>query len=765
MGASAANKRQQPLSGFSLKQQQAHLKATATPSARPWPLGRQFAMVLGLAILLVGWGASQLIRNTEPQALLNLAEKNAENTVSLLAAISTSAVVEQNIPALETIVDQTLQQDSSILSIAILTPDGMLLVPQKTQVNSASINPRKSLVREIRLEDRVLGTVVVEFSLMDTHGIVAQQVQRLDWILAGVMLLLSGLFVLWGYQFVMRPLKQLHQGLQQPDDERPTSSHPLTTWSAQEFSQLRQSIDALQDAVTVSQQKQEMAEQASRDKSLFLANMGHDLRTPLNAIIGYSEMLYEEAAELGNSDAIADLHKIHQAGQHLLSLIGNILDLFKIEAERIDVFLETFEVTGVIQEVADAVQPSLKKQSNTLTVSCAADLGTMHTDRAKFRQLLLNLLSNASKFTERGALMLEAVRYQKADQGWIRVRVSDTGISLTSEQQQQLFQVFSTSNVSIPRKQGGAGLGLSVAKHFCQMMGGDVQIESPGDRGAIFSVDLPAQMRQSQTAEPPIQTPGSTEPYLEAQANAILAIDDDPAVTDLIQRFLTKDGFRVVTAASGEEGLRLARQVHPAAITLDVMMPEMDGWEVLAALKADAALANIPVVMMTAMSDRKQGYALGASDYLIKPLERDRVVAVMSKYKLEHRSRLILVVDDDTTTREMLHRQLQKEGWQIVEASNGRQALEAIRAVPPRLILLDLMMPDMDGFEFVRQLRSNPAWRAIPAIAITAKDLTEAERQTLKRGAVENILQKGAYERKALLAQVKHFLSAVKRPE
>ncbi|HEX6910761.1 MAG TPA: response regulator, partial [Longimicrobium sp.] len=453
----------------------------------------------------------------------------------------------------------------------------------------------------------------------------------------------------------------------------------------------------------------EAAENANRTKSLFLANMSHELRTPLNAILGYSEMLQEEAVERKLDDFGGDLEKIGAAGRHLLALINDILDLSKIEAGKMELFLEDFGLAEMIREVTATIRPLVLTNGNTLHVEVAPELGSMHADQTKVRQGLFNLLSNAVKFTDQGHVTLQAERESMDGREWIVFRVTDTGIGLGAEQIVKLFQDFTQADASTTRRFGGTGLGLALTRRFCQMMGGDVTVQSVPGEGSVFTIKLPAQVRDVGPESPAgaaaaAAAPGSPAPggpdgndALPPGTSFVLVIDDDPVQRDLMQRFLRHEGFHVLAAAGGEEGLRMARQVHPVAITLDVMMPEMDGWTVLAALKADPDLQDIPVIMLTMVDDPTRGFALGAAEYATKPVNRGRLARLLKKYTCGTPPCPVLVVDDDAPTRARMRALLEKDGWKVSEAANGRAALESMERERPRLVLLDLMMPEMDG--------------------------------------------------------------------
>ena len=379
------------------------------------------------------------------------------------------------------------------------------------------------------------------------------------------------------------------------------------------------------------------AEDANRSKSIFLANMSHELRTPLNAIIGYSEMLEEETQELGKVTVVRDLQKIQSAGKHLLALINDILDLSKIEAGKMGLHLEKFDVAQMIEEIASTLQPAVAKNSNSLQVVVAQNAGEMRADLTKVRQILLNLLSNSCKFTDHGTISLKVDRSTIDHCDWLRFEVRDTGIGITAEQKENLFREFSQADTSIARKYGGTGLGLAISHRFSQIMRGTITVDSKPGRGSTFTIQLPAEvtMLGSEPAQSqlPAAFPAASQ-LNQLDRGTILVIDDDPAVRDLMSRFLMKQGFQVVTGDSGKEGLRLAKQIDPVLITLDVEMPEMDGWRVLQQLKADSDLAEIPVIMVTVADSEPRGFELGASSYLVKPVDRERLAVLVEQCRI-----------------------------------------------------------------------------------------------------------------------------------
>ena len=501
--------------------------------------------------------------------------------------------------------------------------------------------------------------------------------------------------------------------------------------------------------VTDLREAREAAEEATRAKSTFIANMSHELRTPLSAVIGYSEMLEEEAGDLAGGEALMeDLRKIGSNARHLLSLINDVLDLSKIEAGRMELQAEDFDPRKLMEDAAATVQALARKKGNELVLDVPEALAPMHSDSVKLRQCLINLLSNASKFTENGTVTLSAREEMDAGRRWLVFRVADTGIGMTEEQLGRLFRRFTQADSSTTRRFGGTGLGLAITKAITDLLGGAIEVQSTPGVGTAFTIRLPADLREAPVEEEPDQ---ATVP---AGAGLVLVVDDDPASRELLSRFVVREGFAVRTATDGEEGLRLARELRPTAILLDVMMPRMDGWGVLSALKAEEGLSAIPVVMVSIVQEKALAVSLGAADYLTKPVQWSRLKHVLERWRAPGAA---LIVEADAPARAELRTALEGAGWVAEEAKGEAEALARLEAGPPLgLVLVAVPGPENEGLSLVHALRSQPRWEGVQIIALTGGGLPEGELEAL-RGQVRRVLPADDEPPVALLEELRRL--------
>jgi PAS domain S-box-containing protein len=505
--------------------------------------------------------------------------------------------------------------------------------------------------------------------------------------------------------------------------------------------------EALLEANRALEQARDVAVSASRAKSEFLANMSHELRTPLNAIIGYSEMLMEDVAE--TDQVHQDLNRIRNAGAHLLALINDVLDISKIEADKVELVPERFPLADLVSEVSATVEPLARANDNRFTVQ-AENLGIINIDRTRLRQILLNLLGNAFKFTKRGSVLLTVERLTRVERPRIEVRIQDTGIGITEAQKKKLFHPFTQADSSTTREFGGTGLGLAICKRLTELMGGEIGLESEHGLGSTFIVRLPAdeddpsgELRAARRAGTPI----------------VLLIDDELEARELARRTLARRGFTVISAETGARGLELAGSIAPDVIVLDVKMPGMSGWEVLSTLKLNESTAAIPVIMTTVLHQKEVGQTLGAADFLIKPIDPDRLVETLTRHTKAAHAR-VLVIEDDEPTRELIRRTLEHRGNFVAQAENGRAGLDCLADARPDIVVLDLMMPVLDGFGFLHALRADPRYAELPVIVTTARNLDAAERRDLAANA-QRVIEKSSHTRAELLGVIGDQITAM----
>jgi hypothetical protein len=623
---------------------------------------------------------------------------------------------------------------------------------------------RLHVTRRMRFGDRVVGSIRIVSDLQELQERRRNIFEILALVVLGVSLVAS-LMAALVQGWVSHPILELVQVVRTVSERKDYSARAAKGGN-DELGRLMDGINEMLAQIELRDEElqvaRDKAEQASRSKSAFLANMSHELRTPLTAIIGYSEILSDDAKDLGVTDFLPDLEKIRAAGRHLLGLINSILDLSKVEAGKMDLLPEKFEIEALVEEVVSTARPLMEKNRNRLEVKKGEHLGWALNDVTKIRQILLNLLSNAAKFTEGGEVVLEARRERGKSTDWLVVEVRDTGIGMTPDQLRRLFQPFSQAEASTARNYGGTGLGLALSKRFAELIYGKVKAAGVYGKGSTFTLKVPTDVVAAKQHEHSVERLLASGEWAEefkkprsrdAAAPLVLVIDDEPAIRELLEELLAVEGFRVAHAGDGDEGLKLARELSPAIVTLDVKMPGRDGWTVLTELKSDPELAAIPVIMISVVDEEQKGYALGA-DYLTKPIDRDRLAGLLAKYRGHNATPLALVVDDDPNVRGVLSRLLAEQSWEVEEAEDGVAALRRVAESAPTLILLDLMMPRMDGFDFVAQLRKNASWRHIPVVVLTAMDLGPEDLRRLN-GGVERVLAKGAFSLDELKSEIR----------
>jgi signal transduction histidine kinase/DNA-binding response OmpR family regulator len=592
----------------------------------------------------------------------------------------------------------------------------------------------------------------------------------LEWLLVAVILALVLAFI--GAALLSRPVHELTQAasrLARGDFSQPAQvrkhfvARELLTLAGtfnQMGRQVRGAYQNLEEKVQQRTGELQAANQelgrANKLKSEFLANVSHELRTPLSAIIGFSQILLDGIDGPLNDDQRQDVQQVNKSGQSLLLLINQILDLSKIEAGKMELSLERTDLQGVVNAVVESIQPLAQAKGLRIETRFAPDLPAVEADQVRLKQILVNLLSNAVKFTEHGHVEVMA----QPSGRMVRLSVKDTGIGITPEAQKVIFEEFVQGDGSTTRRHGGTGLGLSIARNLVEMHGGAITVLSEPGMGSTFSFTVPV------WAAPPARATAPNlrlvrQPTRSLPGGAILVVDDDPSVRQLIARHLEQEGWKTVQAGSASDALDMARELRPQLITLDIMMPDASGWWVLEKLKADPETASIPVLVVSIVDDRRLVFALGASDYLSKPYDRPHLIEKVHGLLPDLKDKRVLVVDDDEDSRSLMARLLREEGAQVLEVPDGAQGLAAASQWFPDLVLLDLMMPGMSGFEMVARLRATPTAANIPIVIVSAKDLTAEDAANLS-GHIQRFISKGSIEPEGLAAVVRQVIGQSK---
>ncbi|MFV1967840.1 MAG: response regulator [Pirellulaceae bacterium] len=648
---------------------------------------------------------------------------------------------------------------------------GMVMAFSYEEMEMELSDTRRAIIWSVVVLTVLVGAVAVTFSQLLSRRIVrinkaAEQIAEGDF---NVSLPVGGNDELGdlarGFRYMMDEVRERESQVRRTNEQLEQLNERLEQRVSERTAELEKAMIELRTAWA-------KAQELSQAKDAFLASVSHELRNPLNQVTGFCQLLEMTSLDDAQRD---DLGKIRTAADRLLALINDILDYQKIVMGGITLEPEELQVADVLREVGEAARMPAEANRNQLEMVCADDTGTFFADKRRVIQILVNLASNACKFTTEGNVRISAEREAGSGNQWVAFTVEDTGRGITEEEQSKLFIPFT----KLSAKQGnrtGTGLGLVISKGFCELMRGDIHVTSTYGQGATFRVRLPVgsddRIPLAGTTEhatrwcaAPAAIQDPLEPVSQEAAissrdassaprdRTVLVIDDDPAVREMMQRFLSNRGFHVVAADGGLRGIEMAREVQPAVITLDVMMPELDGWGVLAALKTDETTSSIPVIMVTVSDNKERGQFLGAEEFLSKPVDWKRLAAALARHAGNQRGRSIMIVEDDATAREILRRSLERDGWSVVEAEHGARALELLEHEEPAAIILDLMMPVLDGFEFIEQYSMMAERPSIPIVVLTATDPTPQERERLS-GMTVRVLQKGSYSLNALLEEI-----------
>ena len=625
---------------------------------RAMPLWGLLVGTLLLITLVTTYVGGEIIRSKEEPRLLARGHAEIESILTLVSSSIADTVVVQDIPVLKKVISDMRGITGGVHSVRIVNDYGQVLL--NWQSKEPITGELSKFAREIRRgEDQYFGKLLLVWDNGETLKEIAEQINNARINITIFMFVTSLLLLVWMHALVINPVMRINQRLVMGASSEKLK---LRWWTAKEFGRLKQTVTRLEE-VTISRDELEKeverrkdaevalldlrdkALEANRAKSTFLANMSHELRTPLNAIIGYSEMLRDDANADGLKAYSTDLDKIRTAGRHLLTLINEVLDLSKVEAGKMELNIEPFNLADLISVVVSTVEPMARKNNNEVVCTGLSSVETLRADFTKVRQVLLNLLSNAIKFTEHGEIIISVKNTALDGIEGVQINVIDSGIGIDQEAAENIFEPFQQADISTTRKYGGTGLGLSLCRNFCEMMGGKIWVDSEVGSGAAFSIWLPKEVVKSTTEELPVKprrkehgidpktvrlTDGSSKHLKKKDRRkkvaTVLTIDDDPSVIELMARVYNREGFRAVSASSGIEGIEMARQLKPDLITLDIMMPGLDGWDTLKLLKKDPDLCDIPVIMVSIVENKPMALDIGALATLTKPVAWDRLL-------------------------------------------------------------------------------------------------------------------------------------------
>jgi signal transduction histidine kinase/DNA-binding response OmpR family regulator len=546
---------------------------------------------------------------------------------------------------------------------------------------------------------------------------------------------------------------QMARDLRRTNDEKDGYARDLKNLNVELEDKVKERTQELEVANEELQKANIKIREADRLKSEFLANMSHELRTPMNAIIGFTRLVHRKTSDLLPAKQRENLEKVEMSANQLLNLINDILDLSKIEAGKMTVSIMPVHLAPLVDACFATVEPMVKKETVRLVKDVPPEFPELTTDQDKLKQIIINLLSNALKFTEQGEVKLSVA----PEDSKVKITVSDTGIGMPPEALKYIFDEFRQVDGSSTRKHGGTGLGLSITKKLVDLLGGTLDVSSVVNEGSTFTILLPLEAKkQVVIVKPEVTEEESPSPSTIEGKKVVLSIDDDPNVHILLRENLDEEGYYVMGALGGEAGIKKAREFQPFAIILDILMSEKDGWDVLNELKADPGTRHIPIIVLSIVDNRELGFSLGAFDYLVKPFDKATILAALERAPGAKPNR-VLIVDDEPSAVDLITQLLEEDGYRIRGVHSGDEALRSLEKELPDVILLDLLMPGMDGFEVIQRIKEKPEWRDIPIVVITAKDLTEADFKFLRQ-RVDKIIRKSGLDRQKLVGEVQQLL-------